>query len=138
MSLSRLIEDYYAARSAHDEANARKAAAYERMKEAERAVVTAMIDEEQQSVKRTDGTTVYLRRAVSLSVTQENSPMIRQWLMDTVGDDADFVREEVQKKAVADLVKSQLEGGADEDEFPDFLRLSTFPNLSVNGWNNRR
>ena len=137
-SINDLIDDYYAARAAHDDAKARATELEKSRRAAEAKLIDFMLDEGTTGVKRDDGTSVGLRQSVSLSCTKDNTDPIREWLMDELGDDSDFVEEVVSKPALTELVKNRIAQGCGEDDFPEFMRVNTRPIISVQGWKNRR
>ena len=138
MNLKDKIANYYEARAAYEQAKAQADALYHQMKRDENAVVDAMLDEGTRSMGLDDGTNVSLRKSFTISVTKDNFDSIRSWLMDTVGDDADFVEEVVSKPALLDFLKASVDTGKMfEEDVPEFLRLSTRPTVSVRGWTKR-
>lgn len=128
------IDAYYAARRAYDEAKAVSNAADKERRDKERELVDYMIENQINSVDRTDGTKPLLANTVSISVTKDNFEAIRSWLMETEGDDSDFLETVVSKPAVLELVKKKLKEGDDPSDMPDFLACDTRPTLRVNGW----
>ena len=137
-TINELIDAYYEARALHDEAKAKATELEKARRAAENKLIDHMLDEGTTGVKRDDGTSVGLRKSLSLSCTKENHHLLRGWLMDELGDDSDFVEEVVSKTALTELVKGRVDEGADEDDFPEFMRVSTRPIISVQGWKNRR
>lgn len=136
--ISDAIDDYYQARAHYDECRAMSNEADRARRKAEAKVVDAMLDESCEGMKRNDGTSIALRQQFSLSVTVDNQDMIRGWLVETEGDDAPFVEEKVNKEALIELVKARIhQSEVPEEDFPDFLNVSTRPGLSVRGWKTR-
>lgn len=136
-ALNAKIEAYYAARSAYDEAHrlSSEADAFRRQKE--RELVDYMMENQCKKHGRTDGTTLILVSAASIACNQENAEQIRKWLVDTEGDDSDYMVTVLHKPAVLELVKKKLKGGDDPTDFPDFLKVDARPTLRVDGWKGR-
>ncbi len=84
--LQQVIDSYYAARLAAEEAKAASVAANKLMKGKEAAVIDAMLGEGLTSLKRDDGTSPTLRRNVDISVTVENTEDVRKWLRELDGE----------------------------------------------------
>jgi hypothetical protein len=132
------ILNYYEARAAYDTAKALSDSAHKDMKRAENDVIDAMLDEGTRSVGLDDGTSCSLRKQFTISVTKDNFHAIRTWLMDTVGDDKDFVEEVVSKPALLDFIRAAVDAGKlDEEAVPPFLNLNTRPTVNVRGWSKR-
>jgi hypothetical protein len=136
-TLNDKIAAYYEARSAYDEAKKISDDLDKIRRTRESELVSFMIENQIKNVKLDDGTTPTLVNSVSISVTKDNFDAIREWLLDTIGDDADYVEEVVSKPAVLELVKKKLEGGSDPTEMPAFLKCDTRPTLRVSGWKGR-
>jgi hypothetical protein len=128
------IDAYYAARRDYDEKKALSNAADGERRRLERELVDYMMEHQIKSVDRMDGTKPLLASSVSASVTKENAEEIRQWLLETVGDDSDFMETIVSKPAVIELLKKKIKEGDDPSDFPEFLKVDTRPTLRVNGW----
>jgi hypothetical protein len=136
--LNAKIEAYYMARSSYDAAKAASDEAYSAMRVKEAALVDYMLENGIKSVDRDDGTKPLLAKATSISVTQDNYEQVREWLRETVGDDADFLVTIPHKPAILEYVKKQIEKEKlDDSDFPAFLQCSTRPTLRVNGWKGR-
>jgi len=130
---------YYQAREAYETAKALSDSCHKEMKKAENEVIDAMIDEGTRSIGLDDGTNCSLRQQFTISVTKDNFHAIREWLLDTVGDDKDFVEEVVSKPAVSDYIRTAVEAGKlDPIEVPKFLNLNTRPTVNVRGWTTRK
>jgi hypothetical protein len=127
------IEDFTIARNAYKQMRKQADDLYHRMKEMESELVHAMSDDNLQSVRDADGVSIQLASRVSCSCTEENNGQIRDWLMETVGDDTGFVRPMVHKRSLLEYLKGQLENGHTDADFPDFLRVNTSPMLKVGG-----
>ena len=130
---------YYEARESYETAKALSDSAHKDMKRAENEVIDAMIDEGTRSIGLDDGTNCSLRSSFSISVAKDNFHAIREWLLDTVGDDKDFVEEVVSKPAVLDYIRAAVDAGKlDESGIPAFLNLNTRPTVNVRNWTNRK
>lgn len=128
---------YFNARTAYEDARdyATKLEAEMRVEEAK--LVDAMLDAGVKNLTMSDGARPTLTKNTSVSCNKDNYDQVREWLVETVGDDADYVEETVNRHKVAGMVKKKLEAGADESEFPAFLQLSTRPAIRVYGWKGR-
>lgn len=135
-SLQAKLDDYFGCRRAYEEAKAQADKLYAAKQRLENEAIDMMLDMGTRSIGLADGKNVSLRKSFSCSVVKENFHAIREWLLGTVGDDADFVEETVSKPAVMELLRSKIDSGEwSEEEVPEFLRLNTRPTLSVRGWN---
>jgi hypothetical protein len=132
--LNQRTELYYAARRDYDQKKALSNEADKLRRQREAELVDYMIEHQIKGFDREDGTKPLLVSSVSISVTKDNYDAIRQWLMETEGDDSDFVETIVSKPAVLELVKKKLKAGDDVTDFPDFLKPDTRPSLRVYGW----
>jgi hypothetical protein len=128
------IDAYYAARRDYDDKKAASNQADAERRRLERELVDYMMEHQIKSVDRMDGTKPLLASSVSASVTKENAEEIRAWLLETVGDDSDFMETIVSKPAVVELLKKRIKEGDDPSDFPAFLKVDTRPTLRVNGW----
>ena len=138
MDLKDRIANYYETRAAYEQLKAQSDALYHELKRAENEVIDEMLNEGTRSIGLDDGTNVSLRKSFTVSVTKDNFEPIRNWLMDTVGDDSDFVEEVVSKPALLDYLKAAVDTGKLlEEDVPEFLRLNTRPTISVRGWTKR-
>jgi hypothetical protein len=110
---------------------AKKAGAAFRGAEAE--LVEAMLEVDLQNFTHETGLQCFLRQQFKVSITAANTQDVRDWLLETTGDDQPFVEEKLDKKAVEDHCKhvAETEG---KDRIPDFLRLFTRPAIGVRGW----
>ena len=82
-----------------------------------------------------DDVTLYLKRNIGFSLTEDNMERVREWLIEDQGDDVPFVHEVVSRKTLGELLKHKVEvEEATERDFPDFLKLSLHPNMGVLGW----
>lgn len=135
--LNAKIDAYYEARAAYDEAHRLSSEADALRRAKERELVDYMIEHQIQKIERADGTKPLLVSAVSIACTAENSEQIRKWLVETEGDDADFMVNVLHKPAVLELVKKKIKEGDDPSEFPAFLKCDSRPTLRVDGWKSR-
>ena len=127
------FEKYREAREAYEVAHAASAEAHKAWRAAERELVDLMLDQHVKKVTIGELTPL-LVNAVSISVTQDNYDSIREWLVETVGDDKDFVVTVPHKPTVLQHVKKLVEEG---EEIPAFLQCDTRPTLRVDGWRSR-
>jgi hypothetical protein len=127
-------EAYYEARRDYEAKKAASNIADTERRRREAELVDYMIEHQIKSFDRNDGTKPLLAASVSISVTKDNYDQIRAWLLETEGDDKDYVETVVSKPAVLELVKKKLKAGDDVSDFPDFLKPDTRPTLRVNGW----
>ena len=139
MSLQNLIDDYLETRMAYDEVKAISTQRYKEHAAAKAKLVDEMLAQQQQSVKfgtgQLDGMTFYLRSQFSISCNQSNEDDVKTWLHDRYGDVHEFTVEKVNKKAVEEKLKTDIEGEQlDEFEVPDFMNLTTRPDVSVTGY----
>jgi hypothetical protein len=120
---------YVAARLNCDVCASAAKKARKQMQSCEEELVEALLDAEMTQIKMESGLTLFLRKQFHISLTQENKPMVRQWLLNTTGDDMPFVYEELDKKAVEEHCKN-----LDKDEIPEMLKLHTRPAIGVRNW----
>jgi len=126
---------YADARLAYEEAKEESNRLEEAWRVEEAKLVDAMLNAGLKNFTNDDGTKPTLTKNASVKCNKDNADDVREWLVDTVGDDTDFVEETVNRFKVAAHVKKKLEAGADESEFPAFLGLNTRPAIRVYGWN---
>ena len=137
-TISELAADYFAARSAYDEAHAISSERHKEMKALEYKLIDTMVDEGQARVEFDNGLQVSLRNQFTVSCTDANNQAWRDWLVETEGDDTPYVKEMIQKKHVTELLRKKIEGGQlSEDQVPEEFGLKTSPALYVRGWNSR-
>lgn len=135
--LNAKIEAYYEARAEYDRLKALSDAADRVRRDRERELVDYMIENQIKKVSLADGTTPLLVQAISCSVTQENYDDIREWLRNSVGDDADFIVTIPHKPTILEHIKKLVKEGDDPADFPAFLKVDTRPTLRVDGWKGR-
>lgn len=123
-------KDYIAARLITDVYKAELRDAKRVLEAAETDLVDALLEEEMTQIKMESGLTLFLRKQFKITVTQKNKASVREWLLESTGDDQPFVTEEIDKDAVEEHCKT-----LDKDEIPDFLNLWTKPAIGVRGWN---
>lgn len=139
MAILEKIDAFYVAREEYERLTKMVSDAYRAMKGAEHEAVDAMLNEGTKSIGRDDGTHVSLRQNFSCSVTIDNEDQIREWLVSTTGDDAQFIVEKVHKPALIEWLKERFKvARMDDSDVPDFLNLNTHPGLSVRGWKTRQ
>jgi hypothetical protein len=130
---------YYEMRQRHDVAKRTASEAYKAMKAAEAELVESMLEA---GISRldymNDGTKLHFRGIVNISITEENEPAIREWLIKNYGDDNPFMLERLSKKSVSEQIKKDMEAGElHETDLPEELKFSQIPGISVTGWNDR-
>lgn len=133
--LNTLADVYYDARRNYDRKKAESNAADAERRQAEFALVEYMIEHQIKDFGRMDDTKLILVASVSISVTKDNFDSIRAWLLESEGDDKDYIETVVSKPAVLELVKKKIKAGDDVTDLPEFLKADTRPTLRVNGWN---
>ena len=139
MTVLEMIEAYLTKRAAYDEAHEKSVAANAAMREAEYELVDLMLADGvpsvglEESAERTKAN-ISLRKKYSCSVTKHNEAQIREWLMETEGDDSRFIHEKVNKDALLEWMKEQ---GKEPDDVPAFVKLTTRPGITVRGWKTR-
>lgn len=136
LSLNDLCDTYYLARRNWDKAKEETAYRYKLMEVAKARLIDEMLAQNMRAYPRTDGTLISLRRQFNVSVTKENTDQIREWLIETFGDDEPFVKEVVDKAALTAHLKEMSEH-AMQIKYPEFLHVSTRPDVSVRGWTNK-
>lgn len=133
--LNAKVEAYYEARRDYEEKKRVATEAEKHRRRLEAELVDYMLEHGIKSVDRADGTKPLLAKNVSFSCTKDNADAIREWIVEQVGDDKDFIETLPSKSAVGELVKKLLEKEKwDETDFPAFLSVSTRPGLRVTGW----
>jgi hypothetical protein len=133
--LNQKVEAYYEARRDYEEKKRVATEAEKHRRRLEAELVDYMLEHKIKAVDRADGTKPLLAKNVSFSVTKDNFDAIREWLVEQVGDDKDFIETTVSKSAVGELVKTKIEKEKwDESDFPAELKVSTRPGLRVTGW----
>lgn len=134
MTVLEKINNYLAARDAYEIIHAQSQEAHKRMREEEYVLVDTMLADGVPSMGLDSGVNVSLRKQYGCSVTAANEAQIREWLVETQGDDSDFVHEKVNKPALLEMLK---ETGQEPDDAPAFLKLNTRPGITVRGWKTR-
>jgi len=124
---------YVAARINRDVAESTAKSAKAAFRNAEDELVDSMLDADLQNFTHESGLQCYLRQQFRVSVTQANSRNVRDWLLETTGDDQPFVEEKLDKKAVEEHCKKVAETEG-KDRIPDFLSLYVRPGIGVRGW----
>jgi hypothetical protein len=135
MTIQTQIDDYISTRLAYDTAHEISSAADGEHKAAKRKLVEAMEEEQQKGMKMDFGLAFNLRNVFSISCNQDNEEDVKEWLHGHYGDLAQFTKEKVDKKAVEEKLKNDIEGEQlDEFDVPDFMNLKTRPDVSCTGW----
>lgn len=128
-----IIEELLQARVVHKELKEACAEQGKKVAQIERRLVDSMMAAGDQTVKKANGLTVYIRRNKSFRCSEANYEALKAWLQEETGDAADFVMEAVSRSALSSFVDSRLEEGYGDDDFPDFLGLSTYPGIGIRG-----
>lgn len=139
MTLQDKIEAYLDTRVAYDVAHAISSDLYGQHQGAKQALVEAMLDEDKQAVKFGDGElkgmNFFLKNVFSVSCTEANNDEWIAWLQERYGDAAEYTIERVNKKAVEEKLKTDIEGEElDQFEVPDFVKLKTRPDVTCTGY----
>ena len=138
MNLLDFQREYYEARTSYDEAKAESDRLEKLWRVQESKLIEKMMDEGVKSVTLDDGSRPTLAKGVSVKCNKETHSQVRQWLLDTVGDDSDFVETLPNRFKVAAHVKKLIEEQhADPEGFPEFLAVSVKPTMRVLGWTKR-
>lgn len=134
-SVTVACDNYYLARSEYERVKAEANRLKLIMDKRKNLLIDEMLATKLKNFKRDDDTSVNFRRAFSISVTKENSEDIRQWLVDTLGDDSEFVKEVINKPALAERLEDMVTKEVITLEaIPQFLHVSTRPEIVVRGW----
>ena len=129
-------EHYYEMRKRYEVADRKAKVARSAMVDAKRAMIETMMD---MGLSRLDymddGSSINFRGGMNISVTKENEAEVREWLCGNYGDDTEFEDVKLNKKAIRDRIKEDIDAGElAEVEVPKCLKLSTFPDIQVRGW----
>ncbi len=135
--LNQAIQAFLSLRAEYKEADRTSKRLHKAMKQAERAAVDVMLKVDQ-DIHRSPSTGICctLKAYLGCKVTVDNQDQVRDWLINTLGDDKDFIEERVIKKEVIDLIKQKRKEAIKAGmvaSFPDFLGVETYPGLSVSG-----
>lgn len=135
MAIQELIDDYIATRLAYDEAHEISSAADKAHKAVKAKLVEAMETSDDTGIKKSFGLSFNLRNQFSIACNMDNEDDVKEWLHDHYGDLAQFTKEKVDKKAVEEQLKSDIEGEKlDEFDVPEFMNLKTRRDVSCTGW----
>jgi hypothetical protein len=132
-----LIDALLEARDLHKKMKAATTDQGKRVAELERKLVDSMMSAGDQSVKKDDGLTVYVRRNKSFRCSESNYEALKQWIQEETGDAADFTMEAVSRSALSAFIDDKLEEGYADEDFPSFLGLSTYPGIGIRGAGSR-
>ena len=136
MELNEHVAWFLTTKRRYDEAHQKSQEAHRKWRQAETDFIDALLNEKVKTFKHLETGEVFgLSEHFGVSVTQNNTDLIREWLVESEGDDAPYLTEVCDKKAVTEHVKTLVEknrqdGCADEDGVPQFLKLKTRPVLS--------
>ncbi len=120
----------------YDEAHRTSQEAHKAWRQAEADFIDGLLDKQVKTFKHLETGEVFgLSEHFGISVTQNNTDLIRNWLVENEGDDAPYLTEVCDKKAVTAHVKTLVEKNrqadrGETDGIPDFLNLKTRPVLS--------
>ncbi len=103
------------------------------MTDAEEALVEVMQDDDIQNFTMDTGLQCYIHQNFRISVTEKNHHEVRDWLLETTGDDQPFMEEKLDRKAVEDHCR-ELAKTEGKDRIPQCLSLYTNPGIGVRGW----
>lgn len=138
MLLTQKIQAYYQARASYDQAKKLSDDADQERRDKERDLVDYMIEHGLKKIELADGTTPLLVHQISFRCTKENAEDIRAWLIDTVGDDADFMERTLSRPALHEHLNRLItKDKIDPDDLPSFLEANSQPGLRVLGWKGR-
>tara|TARA_R110000772_G_C13309802_1_gene439836 strand:- start:11347 stop:11790 length:444 start_codon:yes stop_codon:yes gene_type:complete len=138
MNLLDFQRDYYDARTEYDVAKAESDRLEKLWRAQESKLIEKMMGDGVKSVTLSDGSRPTLAKGVSVKCNKDTHDQVRAWLLETVGDDSDFVETLPNRHKVAAHVKKEIEEkGMDPDDFPDFLAVSVKPTMRVLGWTKR-
>lgn len=130
--------EYCRARINHEAAREAASQAYTSFKKAEHELVDALLEAELTGIPDACGATASLRQAFNIRCNQENTDLIEEWLLNTVGDAEPFKKTAIDKSAVTNHVKILCESGTPIDELPAFLEASSRPTITVRGWERKK
>ncbi len=136
MELNEHVALFLEMKNYYDVAHKASQNAHKAWRLAESEMIDAMLNGQVKTFKHLETGEVFgLSEHFGISVTHNNTDLIRNWLVENEGDDAPFLTEVCDKKAVTAHVKTLVEknragGKADEDGVPEFLNLKTRPVLS--------
>ncbi len=137
--IEKLYEDYCEGRKKYERAKMHADACYSDLESIKSKMIDEMLNSKIRAFDPSNGecTRIGLRREFSCSVTKENTQQIRDWLLTQYGDDMPFVKEVVDKAALIFQLKKEVEeANFDVDDYPEFLKVSTRPNVVAYGWKN--
>jgi 3-oxoacyl-ACP reductase-like protein len=130
---------YYDLRSRYDVAHRTSQEAHRAMKAAEAELVEALIEANVSAMTLGDGTSISLRNQASISVTEKNEGVVRDFLMAEVGDDELFTKQTLDKPAIMEMITTRVQDGdLAETDVPAEMKLKLRPAITVRGWNARR
>lgn len=134
----RAQQRYYAARDRYEHEDRVAKEAYRAMKKAEQELVTAMQDAGVKSFALEDGTNVILKAHTSVAVNQKNMDFVRKFINKRGWDAETMSKTSLDKSAVMDKVKEQLDIGAlQEFDIPPEMDFKRHASVDVRGWKNR-
>ncbi len=99
----------------------------------ERALVDAMLKDEQKSVRHTSGTLFSVTPRFFISCRLDNVAEVSEWLVGRGHERADVVREELASARVREIIKKIYEEEG-KQVIPDTLKLDDAPGITVRDW----
>ena len=136
MELNDHVNRFLMAKLEYEIAHKRSQERHKEWRQTEADFIDGMLDQQIKTFKHLETGEVFgLSEHFGISVTQNNTDLIRNWLVESEGDDSPYLTEVCDKRAVTAHVKGLVinnrQGGkADEDGVPEFLNLKTRPVLS--------
>ena len=77
----------------------------------------------------------HLSEVFTIACNEENEDDIKDWLEKQYGDIEEFCAQKVQKKAVVERIKNDIDDEKlNEFDIPDFMNLNSSNQLNCNGW----
>jgi hypothetical protein len=128
-----LANQYCTVKREHKNLERKAAAAWKVLKAIEVKLLEAMTEEGVgNNFRLDDESQICKREYFNVSVTKTNREQTRQWLMDTYGDDSDFVDEVINKSALQDRIREEIDSKQKYAvEYPDFLNVKTSDGIVV-------
>lgn len=129
-------QKYYEARHRADYQKKLYELAYKQQKEAEAELIQVMLDGGHKRLEHMrDGTKIFLNNGTTISVTEKNEHVVRKFLRQTYGDETMFTTEKMDKSAISDRIKQDIEAGELSPlDIPDDMKYKQYGYISVNGW----
>lgn len=130
-----LIADYIETRLAYDEAHQVSTDRFVDHKKAKKILAEGMIATKDDGKKKSYGLHFFLANQFSIACNKDNEDDVKDWLEQQYGDLNEFCAQKVQKTAVTDRLKDDIEGEKlNEHDVPDFMNLKTHRDVTCTGW----